>query len=125
MLTPSPCAITLVRESIISRGPFPLVDPQAQGAGRRVLETVPPPAAVLRSRPYFSAFQGTRSASSSGGKGCMWGLGGRLPGATTDFGKNAQYGSPLTTTYLAFGGGGSTIDRINNFRQIVANPCPR
>jgi hypothetical protein len=75
--------------------------------------------------PYYSAFQGTRSASGGAGHGCMWGLGGKLPGATTDFGKNAQYGPLLTTTYLAFGGGGSTIDRINNFRQIMANPCPR
>jgi hypothetical protein len=53
----------------------------------------------------------------------VWAFGNTLPGAN-DFGKNAQYGSLLSSTYLAFGGGGSTIQRINNFRGIIANPCP-
>jgi hypothetical protein len=51
-------------------------------------------------------------------------FGNDLPGATTDFGRNAQYGSLLATTYAAFGGGGATINRINNFRQLISNPCP-
>ena len=70
--------------------------------------------------PFFSAFQnGVR-----GSAGCMWGFGNDLPGATTDFGRNAQYGTLLSSTYLAFGGGGATIQRFNNFRQIISNPCP-
>ena len=52
----------------------------------------------------------------------MWGFGNDMPGGT-DLGRNAQYGSLLTSTYLAFGGGGATINLINNFRQIFANPC--
>ena len=54
----------------------------------------------------------------------MWGFGNALPGATTDFGRNAQYGTLLSSTYLVFGGGGSTVNLINNFRQIISNPCP-
>ena len=41
----------------------------------------------------------------------------------TDFGRNAQYGSLLPSTYLACGGGGATVNRINNFRNIISNPC--
>jgi hypothetical protein len=72
--------------------------------------------------PFFSAFQNGVRGVPGGGR-CMWGFGNDLPGATTDFGGNAQYGSLLSSTYLAFGGGGSTIQRINNFRQIISNPC--
>jgi hypothetical protein len=57
---------------------------------------------------------------------CAWLLGNDVPGLTTnDFGKNAQYGSLLSLTYLAFGGHGDTIQRFNDFRQILSsNPCP-
>ena len=48
----------------------------------------------------------------------------RAAGATTNFGRNAQYGSLLSLTYLIFGGGGATRQLINNFRQIIPNPCP-
>jgi len=72
--------------------------------------------------PFFSAFQHGVRGVPDGGR-CMWGFGNDLPGATTDFGRNAQYGSLLSTTYLAFGGGGATIQRFNNFRQIMPNPC--
>ena len=73
--------------------------------------------------PFFSDFRnGVQDEQRNGG--CMWAFGNDLPGATTDFGRNAQYGSLLTTTSLAFGGGGATINRINNFRQIISNPCP-
>ena len=47
-----------------------------------------------------------------------------MPGATTDFGRNAQYGSLLSLTYLVFGGGGKTTNLFNDFRQIIRNPCP-
>jgi hypothetical protein len=73
--------------------------------------------------PFFSAFQnGVRDEHGNGG--CVWGFGNDLPGATTDFGRNAQYGSLLSLTYLAVGGGGSTIQLFNDFRQIISNPCP-
>jgi hypothetical protein len=68
--------------------------------------------------PFFSTLQ-------PGGEGntCLWAFGNDLPGATSDFGRNAQYGSLLSSTYLRFGGGGSTVNFINNFRQILQNPC--
>ena len=72
--------------------------------------------------PFFSAFQNGVQGVPGGGR-CMWGFGNVLPGATTDFGRNAQYGTLLSSTYLAFGGGGATIQRFNNFRQIISNPC--
>jgi hypothetical protein len=56
------------------------------------------------------------------GHGCLWAFGNDLPGGN-DLGRNAQYGSLLSSTYLAFGGGGATVNRINNFRQILSNPC--
>jgi hypothetical protein len=72
--------------------------------------------------PFFSAFQnGTQNGQGNGG--CSWGFGNVMRGGN-NFGRNAQYGSLLSTTYLAFGGGGATIDRFNNFRQILPNPCP-
>ena len=55
--------------------------------------------------------------------GCTWQFGSDIPGERANFGRNAQYGSLLSSTYLAFGGGGATIQRINNFRQIISNPC--
>jgi len=73
--------------------------------------------------PFFSAFQ--KDAPTAGIRGqCVWGFGNAMPFATTNFGRNAQYGSLLSSTYLAFGGHGATINRINNFRQVMSNPCP-
>jgi hypothetical protein len=67
--------------------------------------------------PYYSI-----AASSSG---CVWQIGGAIPGTTNDFGKNAGYGSLLPLTYLAFGGHGATVVRNNDFRNVFsANPCP-
>lgn len=55
---------------------------------------------------------------------CTWLLGNDIPGLTTnDFGKNNQYGPLLQLTYLTFGGGGATLHRYNDFRQILTNPC--
>jgi hypothetical protein len=70
--------------------------------------------------PFFSAFQ----HGILGSGGCVWGFGNDVPGATTDFGRNAQYGSLLGLTYLTFGGGGATTQRFNDFRQVISNPCP-
>src|SRR5215472_54490 len=86
---------------------------RATGAGCTLIPTTDKgtPAAFY---PFFSALrQG----------GCLWAFGNDLPGASTDFGRNAQYGSLLKTTYLQFGGGGATVNRFNNFRQILRNPC--
>jgi hypothetical protein len=91
---------------------------RSTGAGCTLIPTTDKgtPAAFY---PFFSAFQhGIQNQK------CMWGFGNDLPGATTDFGRNAQYGSLLSLTYLAFGGGGATIQRFNDLRQIISNPCP-
>ena len=45
-----------------------------------------------------------------------------MPGANNNFGANNQYGTLLSSSYIAPGGG--TVSRFNNFRQILANPCP-
>jgi hypothetical protein len=73
--------------------------------------------------PFFSAFQNGDQSVVQGNGGCMWAFGNTLPGAN-DFGKNAQYGSLLSSTYLIFGGGGTSHNLINNFRGIIPNPCP-
>jgi hypothetical protein len=57
------------------------------------------------------------------GGACAWRFGNTTPGTIRDFGRNAQYGSLLPLTYLRFGGGGSTIVRFEDFRQVIANPC--
>jgi hypothetical protein len=54
---------------------------------------------------------------------CTWQFGNTTPETTRDFARNAQYGTLLPLTYLAFGGGGSTIVRYNDFRNIIGNPC--
>jgi hypothetical protein len=77
--------------------------------------------------PFFSAFKnGGREdhgvSKDRGRNGCLWGFGNHLPRAT-DFGGNAQYGTLLNSDYLAFGGGGAVIHLINNFRQVMSNPC--
>jgi hypothetical protein len=54
---------------------------------------------------------------------CAWQFGNDIPGEISNFGGNAQYGSLLPLTYLAFGGGGSTVVRFEDFRQTINNPC--
>jgi len=68
--------------------------------------------------PFFSLGR-------SGGQ-CRWAEGSFIPGFTqNDFGGNVQYGPLLSQVYLAFGGHGATVNRINDFRQILPNnPCP-
>jgi hypothetical protein len=68
--------------------------------------------------PYYSAFHANHA------HGCVLGYGANLPGSSTNFGRNAQYGSLLATTYLIRGGGGATRTLFTNFRQIFApTPC--
>jgi hypothetical protein len=57
---------------------------------------------------------------------CTWLLGNDIPGLTAnDFSKNNEYGPLVLLTYLAFGGGGATTQRYNDFRQVLSsNPCP-
>ncbi|MDX6301763.1 MAG: hypothetical protein QOF53_2977 [Nocardioidaceae bacterium] len=54
---------------------------------------------------------------------CTWQFGNNTPGQTRNFGQDRQYGSLLSSTYLAFGGGGKTVKRFNNFRNIMPNRC--
>jgi hypothetical protein len=72
--------------------------------------------------PFFSAFQ-NGIGDEQGNGGCVWAFGNHLRGAN-DLGRNAQYGPPLQSTYLKLGGGGSTVKFFNDFRQVIANPCP-
>ena len=68
--------------------------------------------------PFFSTQPG------GAGNACLWAFGNDLPGTTSDFGGDAQWGSLLSSDYLAFGGGGSTVNLINNFRNVLnRNPC--
>ncbi|HLZ63513.1 MAG TPA: hypothetical protein VKR06_41800 [Ktedonosporobacter sp.] len=73
--------------------------------------------------PFFST--GKKSGKSSmSGMGCQWALGNHLPKSLSDFGQNAQYGTLLSLAYTAFGGGGVSTTRYNDFRQILSlNPC--
>ena len=54
---------------------------------------------------------------------CVWQFGATPPGTTTDFGKNAQYGSLLFSSYPIFGGGAASHQLTNNFRSVFSNPC--
>jgi len=54
---------------------------------------------------------------------CTWQFGNSTPGDLRDFGRNSQYGALLSLPYLAFGGGGATVNRFNNFRNVISNPC--
>jgi hypothetical protein len=65
--------------------------------------------------PFFSTLH-------QNGHGCLWAFGNDLPGGN-DLGRNAQYGSLLSSSYLIFGGGGAAHNVINNFRNIISNPC--
>jgi hypothetical protein len=61
--------------------------------------------------------------TTNAGGTCRWQFGTDTPGETSNFGRNAQYGSLLSSTYLTFGGGGATHNLFNNFRGIIDNPC--
>jgi hypothetical protein len=80
--------------------------------------------------PFFSTVSGGGSedraaaeGGDSGGNGCVWGFGNSLPNTINDFGQTAEWGTLLYSTYLRFGGGGTSLVRTNNFRNIIANPC--
>jgi hypothetical protein len=79
--------------------------------------------------PFFSIHnsggQGDRALAADRQGQCGWLLGNDVPGlTTTDFGKNAQYGSLLALEYLNVGTPGTNF-RYNDYRQVLnTNPCP-
>ncbi len=60
-------------------------------------------------------------ANGNKGGNCNWQFGGSIRRTTNQFGKNSQYGSLLLLTYL--GAGGTPIQRYNDFRGVIRNPC--
>jgi hypothetical protein len=54
---------------------------------------------------------------------CYWQFGNDIPGEISDFGQNNQYGALLQQSYTQVGG--VTIERYNDFRNIIPNPCPQ
>jgi hypothetical protein len=67
--------------------------------------------------PFFST---TRIRTALG---CYWQFGNDIPGSISNFSQNAQYGTLLQLSYTQLGG--STVERYNNFRNIIRNPCPQ
>ena len=57
------------------------------------------------------------------GAGCVWQFGNNIPGETSNFGENAQYGTLLPLDYTQMGGGATAF--YQDFRKIVKNPCPQ
>jgi hypothetical protein len=55
------------------------------------------------------------------GSACYWQIGNDVPGMTSDFGKNAQYGPLLSQNYTQTGGGSAAL--FNDFQNRIANPC--
>jgi hypothetical protein len=53
--------------------------------------------------------------------GCVWQFGNDIPGETSDFGQNSQYGNLLQLDYTNPGGSSSTS--YEDFRNIINNPC--
>jgi hypothetical protein len=75
--------------------------------------------------PYFSTTaNGNQNGAAEGDQAkCNWQFGGAIPGSTSDFGQNSQYGSLLLLTYLTTAANGGTIQRYNDFRGVISNPC--
>jgi hypothetical protein len=75
--------------------------------------------------PYFSTTaNGNQNGATEGDQAtCNWQFGGAIPGSTSDFGQNSQYGSLLLLTYLTTTANGGTIQRYNDFRGVISNPC--
>jgi hypothetical protein len=56
--------------------------------------------------------------------GCVWQFGSDIPGETSNFGQNAQYGTLLQQSYTQQGGG--SANSYQDFRNILSNnPCPQ
>jgi hypothetical protein len=71
--------------------------------------------------PMPATFYPFFSTRVSGGQ-CWWQFGDHIPGSTSDFGQQAQYGTLLNVTYSDVGGHPTT--RYNDFRNVLSsNPC--
>jgi hypothetical protein len=73
--------------------------------------------------PPNAAFYPLFTTRDAGRSSCAWQFGGaHIPGTTNTFGGSSttEFGSLLRLTYPSATG---PVARINNFRQIVANPC--
>jgi hypothetical protein len=104
-------------ERVAFEADLPAVEPQCNrttGSGCTLIP-VTDDGVPAQFYPFFS--------NATVGGGCTWQFGSNIPGNTRNFGRNAQYGSLLPLTYLAFGGGGSTVTRFNDFRHVINNPC--
>jgi hypothetical protein len=69
--------------------------------------------------PFFSITSSHRPG------GCRWFIGDNVPGQTANnFGGIFQYGTLFPSTFLVFGGGGSTSVKFDNYQQALKNnPC--
>lgn len=67
---------------------------------------------------FYPFYSKTRTAA-----GCIWQFGNDIPGETSNFHQNAQYGSLLQLDYTNPGGGSSSS--YEDFRNLVVNPCPQ
>jgi hypothetical protein len=67
----------------------------------------------------FYPFYSTRTVNGQ----CAWQFGNRIPGSTSDFGQDAQYGSLFPSSHLIFGGHGASRSLLLDYRQIIPNPC--
>jgi len=54
---------------------------------------------------------------------CLWQIGANIPNSNL-YGGDSQYGTQLFLDYLAFGGHGASLTRVNDYRQILSRvPC--
>jgi hypothetical protein len=65
---------------------------------------------------FYPFFTTTNTAS-----GCVWQFGNDIPGETSDFAQNSQYGSLLQLSFTTKGGG--ALSQYADFRRLVNNPC--
>jgi hypothetical protein len=69
----------------------------------------------------FYPFYSTTRAKAT--HGCYWQFGNDIPGESSDYGQNGQYGTLLQQSYTQKGG--HTAEELNDFRNIIPNPCPQ
>jgi len=86
--------------------------------------TIVPPTDDGQPATFYPFFSITRFFPVGGS--CRWFIGNRIPGLTAnDFGGVTQYGTLLPLQFLAFGGGGATVTRFDDFQNNLGrNPCP-
>ena len=54
----------------------------------------------------------------------MWQFGNDIPGETSNFGRNAEYGNLLALDYTTDNGGAARF--FEDFRNVLpSNPCPQ